>query len=235
MIVVITGASGAIGKEAARLFAQKGASLCLLGYAHYDDLQQEAQRLQECYGVRVVTAKADFAMPDEVRRVLEYALAVFGHVDCLVNNAALSSIKPVSDLSLDEWQRVLAVNLTAAFVAAQAVLPSMYHRGGSIVNVSSMWGTLGASCETAYAASKGALNALGKSLAREYEGTVRVNTLSLGFVDTPMNAHLSNAEKEAFFAENPSMRLLSPREAAQAIVRLADSKKSGQIVRLGWK
>jgi 3-oxoacyl-[acyl-carrier protein] reductase len=146
----------------------------------------------------------------------------------------VSLVKPVSMMTDAEWERVIAVDLSACYYTCRCVLDGMYHRGGSIVNVSSMWGQLGASCEVAYSAAKAGVEGLTKALAEEYDGTVRVNALSLGFVDTPMNGHLSAEEKAQFFADNPTMRCLSAQEAAEAVWRLATDTVSGCVERLGW-
>lgn len=233
MKVVITGASGAIGQQLARIYARRGASLFLVGNTHYDALVALADELTAAYGVWCIAYRADLGDAVAVQAAMQQALAAFGHIDCLVNNGAMALVRAFAETTLEDWSRVLAVNLTAAYVTCHALLPAMYHRGGSIVNVSSMWGTLGASCECAYAASKAGLEALTRSLAQEYEGRVRINALAPGFVDTPMN-HLSATEKQAFFALHPTMVCLDAAQVAQAIADLADSDNNGTIVRLGW-
>lgn len=233
-MVIVTGASGAIGQQICRQFAADGHNVCLLANAHIQQAQQTAQECSRQYGVRCVTAKADLANPDEIDAAIDYAYQALGHPDCLVNNAAIAPIVPVSCMSVAQWQQVLAVNLTAAFCTCKRVLATMYHTGGSIVNVSSMWAQLGASCEVAYSASKAALEGMTRALADEYEGRVRINALALGFVDTPMNAHMSEAEKADFFAANPTMRCLTPQQAAKAVWQLSKEECSGTVVRLGW-
>ena len=234
MKVAITGASGAIGQQLAQLYAQKGASLYLLGNNHYRQLTTLADDLTARYGVWCIADKVDLSDADAVNAAMARCLGAFGHIDCLINNAAVGLVRPFADTTLADWQRVFAVNLTAPYLLCQAVLPTMARHGGSIVNVSSMWGTLGASCESAYAAAKAGLDAMSKSLAQEYAGYVRVNVLAPGFVDTPMNARLSPAEKQDFFARHPTMRCLTAAEVAQAVVDLADSPQSGVFVKLGW-
>lgn len=233
-MVIITGASGAIGQQLGLQFAQEGHNVCLLAHAHIDAAQQLAAECSRLYGVRAVAAQADLQVPEEIERALDYAYAALGHPDCLVNNAAIAPIVPVSCMSLAEWRQVLDINLTACFCTCKRVLATMYHTGGSIVNVSSMWGQLGASCEVAYSASKAGLEGMTRALAQEYEGRVRINAVALGYVDTPMNDHMALADKQAFFAEHPTMRCLTPQEAARAVVQLSKEERSGDIVRLGW-
>lgn len=233
-MVIVTGATGAIGREICRMFAAAGENIAVCCHKREEEAAALCRALSDEYGVRAVWRAVDLADPASIRAAFDYFLSVYGHCDYLVNNAAVSLVKPVSMMSEAEWDEVIAVDLTALFHTCRAVLDGMYHRGGSIVNVSSMWGALGASCEVAYSAAKAGLEGFTKALAEEYAGTVRVNAVALGYVDTPMNAHLSAEEKAAFFAENPTMRCLTPREAAEAVYRAAVSDETGRILRLGW-
>ena len=233
-MVIITGATGAIGRELCRLFAAAGENVAVCCHTRREEAAMLAATLAETYGVRAVWHEVDLASPASIREAFGYFAAALGHADYLVNNAAVSLVKPVSMMTDEEWERVIAVDLGAAYYTCRAVLDEMYHRGGSIVNVSSMWGQLGASCEVAYSAAKAGLEGFTKALAEEYDGSVRVNAVALGYVDTPMNAHLSAEEKAQFFADNPSMRCLTPQEAAEAVYAVATSGETGRIVRLGW-
>ena len=231
---IVTGATGAIGQEICRLFAEAGVNVCLFYHSRAAEAEALAADLARKYGVRTVWHAVDLADPASIRQAFDYFYSVFGHCDYLVNNAAVSLVKPVSMMSDAEWDRVLATDLSACYHTARAVLDEMYHSGGSILNVGSMWGQLGASCEVAYSAAKAGLEGLTRALADEYAGSVRVNCLSLGYVDTPMNAHMSEEDKAAFFRENPTMRCLSAEEAAQAVYDLANEDVSGEVRRFGW-
>ena len=233
-MVIVTGATGGIGREICDLFAAAGEDVCVCCHSREEEARALCVRLAETYGVRAVWRAVDLANAEDISRAFSYFLSVFGHCDYLVNNAAVDLIKPVSMMTAAEWDRIIAVDLTACFHTCRYVLGEMYHRGGSIVNVSSMWGQLGASCEVAYSAAKAGLEGLTKALADEYAGTVRINAVALGYVDTPMNAHLSEEEKAQFFRENPTMRCLTPREAAEAVYRAAIAPVSGDVVRIGW-
>lgn len=233
-MVIVTGASGAIGREICRLFAQAGEDVCLCYHARERETEVLAAHLARQYGVRTVWHGVDLADWESVKKAFDYFLSVFGHCDYLVNNAAVAPICPVSDTSAAAWRQVIDVNLSGCFYTAKAVLAGMYHRGGSIVNVSSMWGQLGSSCEVAYSASKAGVEGMTRALADEYAGHVRVNAIALGYVDTPMNAHMSEEDKRAFFAENPGMRCLTATQAAEAIFDLAHADVSGEVWRLGW-
>lgn len=233
-MVIVTGATGAIGQEICKCFAQAGEDVCLCYHAREEAAVRLAAKLAADYGVRTVWHAVDLADPLSVRDAFTYFLQVFGHCDYLVNNAAVAPIRPVSCTTDEDWRLVIDVNLSGCFYTARQVLDGMYHRGGSIVNVSSMWGSLGASCEVAYSASKAGLEGMTRALADEYEGTVRINAIALGYVETPMNAHMTAEDKAAFFAEHPSMRPLTAAEAAQAVYELAKADVSGEVRRLGW-
>lgn len=233
-MVIVTGATGAIGQEICRLFAAAGEDVCVCCHSRTEAAEALCLSLAEEYGVRAVWQAVDLADAASIRRAFAYFLSVFGRCDYLVNNAAVSLVKPVSMMTDAEWDHVIAVDLTACYHTCRCVLDDMYHLGGSIVNVSSMWGQLGASCEVAYSAAKAGLEGMTKALADEYAGTVRVNAVALGYVDTPMNAHLSPEEKAQFFVEHPGMRCLSPREAAEAVYAAAVAPVSGDVVRIGW-
>ena len=155
MIAVITGATGAIGQQICREFARHGIDVAVC----YNRREAEAQALaaELARSVRAVAVGLSLEDPTSIARAFDYIHSVFGHVDYLVNNAGISLIKPLLDTTPDEWQRMLAVNLTSAYYTCRQVLPKMYHTGGSILNVSSMWGSLGASCEVAYATAKAGL------------------------------------------------------------------------------
>ena len=232
MTVLLTGATGGIGQETARLFAHEGYNLALGYHANEAGAKALADELTRDYGVWAVPIRLDLEDKAQLSAAIEWVQATMGRISILVNNAAISLVKPIEETTSEEWDKVIAVDLTGAFWACKCVLPSM-REGGAIVNVSSMWGSLGASCEVAYAAAKGGLEAMTKSLAKEYPD-VRIGAVSLGWVDTPMNARFDEADKQAFFAQNPTMHVLSPRDAAEAILRAIRGEESGQVFRLGW-
>lgn len=233
-MVIVTGATGAVGQAIVGKFAAAGQDVCICTHSRPQKAAELATDVAAKYNVRAVWRQFDLADSDAIRMAFGYFLSVFGHCDYLVNNAAVAPILPVSMLTDAQWREVLDVNLSACFYTARAVLGGMYHRGGSILNVSSMWGQLGASCEVAYSAAKAGLEGMTRALAEEYRGTVRVNALSLGFVDTPMNGHMREEDRVAFFAEHPTMRCLTPAEAAEAVYALATEDTTGEVRRFGW-
>lgn len=233
LTAVITGATGGIGTQLCRCFAAHGVWVAVCYHSRQQAAGQLAQQLASDYGVRAIAVCMDMDNPATVQQAFDYIRSVFGHVDYLVNNAGVALIKPLSMVTPAEWQHILNVDLSAAFYTSKQVLDDMYHRGGSIVNVSSMWGQLGASCEVPYSAAKAGLEGFTRALAQEYPPAVRITAVSLGFVDTPMN-NLTPDEQADFFRQNPTMRLLSPVEAADFVYHIATTAPTGTIAKLGW-
>ena len=159
----------------------------------------------------------------------------FGPVDVLVNNAAVAGFGLLTDTTPEEWDRIMRVNVTGLYNTCRTYVPDMVSAGGGqILNVSSVWGLAGASCEVAYSTSKGAVNAFTKALAKELAPShIRVNAIALGIVDTRMNARLSDEEKAEIRDQIPAGYIASPEEAAQAMLRLLEMPEyfNGEIVR----
>ena len=223
--VWITGASGGIGNAAARLFAQEGYQVA----AGYCRGRESAEALCEELRRQVYTAEAfgaDLTDPEEVRRTLRAIEAAFGGVDVLVNNAGIAQQKLLTDMTDDEWRRMFAVNTDSVFYTCRAVIPQMVRRhAGSIVNVSSVWGVRGASCEAAYSASKAAVIGLTKALAKELGPSgIRVNCVAPGVIDTPMNACFDAQTMASLAEETPLCRIGTSGEAAEAILFLASDR-----------
>lgn len=230
--VLITGASGGIGSALARGFASKGCGVAL-GYCSH---REEAERLAEeitAAGGAACAIQADVSREADVERMFREAEERLGFLDVLVNNAAVSFRGLLTEMGLEDWERVFAVNCTGAFLCCRrALVPMIRRKQGCILNISSMWGQEGASCEAAYSASKAALIALTQALARE-EGPsgIRVNCIAPGVIDTKMNAGLSPEELRALREETPLGRIGTPEDVAQAALYLAESGfVTGQVL-----
>lgn len=230
--VLVTGASGGIGQALALAFAKKGYSVAV----HYNSRRAEAvstvkQIIED--GGRAQAFGADLTHEDQVAELFAQVEGSLGPVEVLVNNAGVSWVGLLTDMSLSDWRRVMDANCTSAFLCCRRALgPMIQAKRGSIINVSSMWGQSGASCEAAYSASKAALIGLTQALAQE-EGPsgVRVNCIAPGAIDTPMNSHLSPEEKAALCQDTPLLRLGRPEEVAQAAVFLAENPFiTGQVL-----
>ncbi len=219
---VVTGASRGIGAAAARALAAQGCRVAVCCHVRREQAEAVAAELRAAGGTArafcadVSDGAAVRALFDEIRRTL-------GEPDILVNNAGVAQQKLFTDITAGEWNAMLGVTVTGAFHCCQAVLPHMIRqKWGRIINVSSMWGQVGASCEAHYSAAKAALIGLTKALAKE-EGPsgVTVNCVAPGVIDTEMLAALSAGDKAALAGETPLGRLGTPEDVAGAIAFLA--------------
>jgi len=213
--VLITGGSRGIGAATVRAFARAGYAVSFL----YLSSHEAARALVAETGARAVCC--DAADPEAVLA----AVNALPPVDVLVNNTGISHVGLISQITPEQWDRLFAVNVKSIYNTVRAVLPAMLAKqAGAIVNVSSMWGQAGASCEAAYSATKGAVIALTQALARELGPSgIRVNAVSPGMIDTEMNAHLSAEDKAVLAADTPLGRVGTPEEVAQAILYLAQA------------
>lgn len=231
---LITGGSRGIGAAAARLFAHRGWGVAV-GYEKSEARAQALIRELEGLGVPALSVRADVADVGQVRGMVDSVLEKFCQLDILVCSAGISHVGLISQIAENEWRRLFAINVDGVHHCCQAVLPHMLERKcGSIVTVSSMWGQVGASCEAAYSATKGAVIAYTKALAKELgPSNIRVNCVAPGVIDTEMNAHLSPDDLSALAEETPLGRIGTPAEAAAAIAFLASDEASfltGQVV-----
>lgn len=233
---LITGASRGIGLAAAECFAAAGYDLVLTCKNSIDSLRETALRLHEKNHVQCLAVQTDAGREDDVIRLFRSIDAL----DVLVNNAGVAHIGLLTDMTAEQWHRVMAVNLDSCFYACRAAIPLMLkkHRG-KIINVSSVWGTQGASMEVAYSASKGGMNAFTRALAKELApSNIQVNAVACGVIDTAMNDSLSPEDRTALAAEIPADRLGLPEEAARLILQTAQAPEymTGQIITIdgGW-
>ena len=213
---LITGGSRGIGAATVRAFVRAGYTVSFFYLCH----AEAAEALAAETGAAAVCC--DVADTEAVAA----AVAALPPVDVLVNNAGISHVGLISQITPEAWDRLFAVNVRGVYNTVRAVLPAMLQRQrGAVVNLSSMWGQAGASCEAAYSATKGAVLALTQALARELGPSgIRVNAVSPGVIDTEMNAQLSDADRAALAAETPLERLGTPEEVAEAILYLAEAK-----------
>ena len=220
--VFITGGSRGIGRAMVELFSENGYNVAFT----YKSSEEEARLLGEkCSALPI---KADSASEAEINNAVRTAIDAFGAVDCLINNVAISSFSLFTDVTAEEWNNMFSVNVTSAFLYTRAFLPGMINRkSGRIINVSSMWGIVGSSCEVAYSATKAALIGMTKALAKEVGPSgITVNAIAPGVIDTKMNAALSEEDVMALKEETPLMRIGAPREVAQAALFLASDAAS---------
>lgn len=234
---LITGASRGIGRAIAESFAGAGYALILTCSKTMDDLNTVAAQISEKYGTPCLTAKADMGNAQDVARLF----SEIDHLDVLVNNAGISYVGLLSDMSEEDWHKVMAVNLDSCFYTAKHAIPLMLKKhSGRIINISSVWGNVGASMEVAYSASKGGINAFTKALAKELApSNIQVNAIACGVIDTSMNACFTAEDMAALTEEIPADRIGKPEEVAQLALQLAQAPTylTGQIITLdgGWQ
>lgn len=233
---LITGASRGIGAATARALGQAGYDLFLVCKSSEKELHIIKEEIEKSSGVSCEAALCDVSDPKQVEDMVQKA----GEVHILVNNAAISHVGLMTDMSLSDWHRVIDTNLSALFYLCRLIVPQMVRRqSGKILNVSSVWGNAGASMETAYSASKGGVNSFTKALAKELAPSdIQVNAVAFGVIETDMNVEFSEEEMDAIKEEIPADRLGTPEEAAQMICGILGMPGyfTGQVVTMdgGW-
>ena len=227
--VLITGGSRGIGAACAREFAKKGYAVAI----NYNNSQEKAKRLAtEIFGKAY---KADVKNYNEVNKMIDEVIKDFGKIDVLVNNCGIAQQKLFTDITEDDWDLMLDTNLKGVFIATKSVLPNMIkNQKGSIINISSMWGQVGASCEVHYSASKAGIIGLTKALAKEVApSNIRVNCICPGVVDTDMNSNLTNETMLELKSETPLGKIGRAEDIANSVVFFAENESNfitGQIL-----
>ena len=229
-LALVTGASRGIGRAIAEALAGAGYDLVLTCSRTLPELSGLANSLEEKYGIHCTAQMADASDPVAMVQLF----ASLDHLDVLVNNAGISYIGLLTDMSIEEWQNVINTNLSSCFYTSRLAIPLMLQKhSGRIINISSMWGTVGASCEVAYSAAKSGLNGLTRALAKELApSNIQVNAIACGVIDTVMNDLLDAEEKAALAEEIPAGRFGTPEEVALLAWQLANAPAyfTGQIL-----
>lgn len=234
--IIVTGVTGGIGSQIARKFILMGD--IVIGV--YNNSESVAMQLKKEFGANLHLYKCDLSDFDCGEKLLLYIEEKGLQPDLLINNAGISIIGLLQDLTKDFWNNIWNTNVTSAISLSKALIPLFLRNGhGKIINISSVWGERGASCEVAYSATKGAINAFTKALAKELApSNIQVNALSCGIIDTKMNSHLSSEDISSIIEEIPAERMGTPQDVADAVLSLTDfnSYMTGQIISIdgGW-
>lgn len=243
--VLVTGASRGIGKSTALLFAGNGWHVflnCRNSLAELEKVKEEIEKMtlsasgtmSVSEGASCTIVAGDVGNPNDVRSMFETIYAICPRLDVLVNNAGTAHIGLLSDMNDEEWNRIISTNLSSVFYCCrEAIGPMVSQKQGRIINVSSMWGVSGASCEAAYSASKSGVNGLTRALAKELApSNIQVNAIACGVIDTVMNGQLDEEERRALEYDIPMGRFGTPDEAARLIYDLANAPTylTGQVI-----
>lgn len=233
-VAVVTGASRGIGRSIALELAKAGA-IIVINYKSNEEEANKTLRYIKNFGGFGLVVKADISIYNEAKLLVDTAVQNLGKVDILVNNAGISKIGLFMDMSQEEWNQIIDINFKGTINCCHNVVKHMVSRKcGCIVNVSSMWGNVGASCETIYSASKGAVNLFTKALAKELApSNIRVNAVAPGVIDTEMNNWLTTEERIALEEEIPMGRLGSGQDIGKTVLFLCGEGAvyiTGQVI-----
>ena len=235
---IVTGGSRGIGAAIVKMLAEEGYNVII----NYNRSEEIAKRIKEEFtskGYSVETFQADVSKREEVKELVEFTIQKFGKIDVLINNAGISQTKLFTDITEEDWNNMLNIDLNSVFHMTQEVVPYMIHeKQGCIINISSIWGMIGASCEVHYSVAKAGVDAMTKSLAKELgPSNIRVNSIAPGIIDTDMNRYLSTEELEQITEEIPLGKIGNTSAIAKCAKWLMeDDYTTGQIISIngGW-
>lgn len=237
-VIIVTGASKGIGKEISKELAKKGDTII----ANYNKSEKEIKELQqelEKQNIKIDIYKADVSKREEAANLVKYTIQKYGKIDVLINNAGISQIKEFTQITDEDWNNMINTNLNSVFYMSQEACHNMIHnKKGCIINISSIWGITGASCEVHYSVSKAGVDALTKALAKELgPSNIRVNSIAPGIINTEMNAHLSEEEKQNIEEEIPLEKIGKAIDIERCVEWLIkDEYTTGQVISIngGW-
>lgn len=233
-IAIVTGAAKGIGRSIAEGLSKQGIKVI----ANYNTSEKQAKELKE-KNPEIDIFQADISKREEVKKIVEYTINKYGKIDILVNNAGIAETKLFTDVTDEDWNKIINNNLYSTFCITQEVLPNMIHnKMGCIINISSAWGIVGSSCESIYSISKAGIDAMTKSLAKELgPSNIRVNSIAPGFIDTDMNKNYSKEDIESIEEEIPLGKVGDTASISKCVNWLVnDDYTTGQVISIngGW-
>lgn len=236
--VIVTGGSRGIGAAIVRKLAQSGYNV-VLNYNKSEDIAKFIKEELTSKGYNVEIFKADVSKREEVKKLVNFTIEKYKQIDVLVNNAGISQTKLFTDITEEDWNKMISTNLNSVFYVCQEVVPYMINKKeGTIINISSIWGSIGASCEVHYSVTKAGVDAITKSLAKELgPSNIRVNSIAPGIIDTDMNKYLSENEKMEIKQEIPLGKIGKPEDIAKCVEWIIeDNYTTGQVIKVngGW-
>lgn len=233
-IAIVTGGSNGIGFDIVKTLAKNNYNIVF----SYNSSEKNAMDLKNEFN-NVFPFKIDLNDVDECCKIINYTIDKFGKIDLLINNAGIDLIKQIQDISNNEFDNIINVNLKSAFILSREASKYMIsNHYGNIINISSIWGITGASMESVYSISKAGLDGMTKSLAKELgPSNIRVNSIAPGFIDTNMNSFLDEKSKQEIIDEIPLNRIGKPHDVSDVVVMLEKCEYiTGQIIQVngGW-
>lgn len=237
--IIVTGASRGIGRAIALEYSKYQNNILIVCQKNTEELNQVKEQIIQ-NGSQCQTYTGDVSSYNNVEQIFELMHQTFGPVDILINNAGISIVGLFQDMKRSEWDQMIDTNLGSVYNCCHFAVPDMIHnKAGKIINISSVWGIAGASCEVAYSASKGAINAMTRALAKELApSNIQVNAIACGAIDTDMNQFLSEEERQMLIDEIPAGRMGSGEDVAKLALDLTTGNNylTGQVIQLdgGW-
>lgn len=237
-VIVVTGASRGIGREIAKTLSRENNKVI----ACYNNSEKEATILKEELekeNKKIDIIKGDISKREDCKKIVEYVINKYKKIDVLINNAGISTYNLFTDITDEEWDRTINTNLNSVFYMSQETVKYMIkQKEGSIINISSIWGIVGASCEVAYSVSKAGIDGMTKALAKELgPSNIRVNSIAPGLIDTDMNNDLTKEELDNIINETPLCKIGKPEDIAKCIKWLVEDEfTTGQVISIngGW-
>lgn len=229
-IVLITGAARGIGRGIVEELSKNGEYTIIV---NYNKSEKEANELKEIIGENIEIYRTDITNKIEVENMINYVIDKYGKIDVLINNAGISQIKMFNDITEEDWNNMITANLTSVFLTTKAVADNMLHnKNGCIINISSIWGMVGGSCEVHYSAAKAGIIGMSKALAKEFgPSNIRVNVIAPGDIDTDMNKGLSEESIKEIKEETPLRKIGKPIDIARCVKWLIEDEfTTGQVI-----
>ena len=236
--VIVTGGSRGIGAAIVKELAVNNYNV-VLNYNNSEEAAKQIQSKLKESGINIEIFKANVSKRDEVRKLIDFTIKKHNNIDVLINNAGIDQIKLFMDTTDEDWNNIIQTNLTSVFYCSQEALKNMIHnKKGCIINISSIWGITGASCEVAYSVSKAAIDGMTRALAKEMgPSNIRINSIAPGFVETDMNKNIKLEEIKEIENEIPLGRISKPEEITKSVKWLIeDEYVTGQVISVngGW-
>ena len=229
-IILVTGSSRGIGRGIVEELSRDNENIII---ANFNKSKKEAIDLKEKMGDNIEIYKTDITNKLEVDNMVKYIIDKYGKIDVLINNAGISQIKMFTDITEDDWNNMIATNLTSIYFTTEAVISNMIHnKNGCIINISSIWGIVGGSCEVHYSAAKAGVIGMSKALAKELgPSNIRVNVIAPGSIDTDMNKEFSKETMEEIKEETPLRKIGKPLDIARCVKWLIEDEfTTGQVI-----